>query len=67
MHNSLKRMWALLGVGQDVRRFTELAETTRQACPLLVPWMTAHPLQVLGLEHRRNAIEEEATTTAYNG
>jgi len=48
--DSYEELWALLGVGKDVRRFTELAEATREACPLLVRWMTAHPMQVLGLE-----------------
>jgi hypothetical protein len=48
--DSYEELWSLLGVSRDVRRFTELAEATREECPQLVPWMTAHPMQVLGLE-----------------
>ena len=48
--DSYEELWALLGVMKDVRRFTELAETTGAECPQLAGWMTAHPMQVLGLE-----------------
>lgn len=48
--DSYEELWALLDVTKDVRRFTELAQTTRGDCPHLVPWLTAHPMQVLGLE-----------------
>ena len=48
--DSYEELWALLGVMKDVRRFTELAEATREDCPRLAGWMTARPLQVLGLE-----------------
>ena len=43
------QLWDLLGVSRDVRRFAELADATRAACPRLGPWMTAHPMRVLGL------------------
>ena len=48
--DSYEELWALLGVSREVRRFTELAETTGAECPQLVGWMTAHPMQVLRLE-----------------
>jgi len=47
--DSFGQLWALLGVGRDVRRFAELAGATAASCPRLVPWMTAHPMRVLGL------------------
>jgi hypothetical protein len=47
--DSFGRLWELLGVGRDVQKFAELAEATRASCPRLVPWMTAHPMRVLGL------------------
>jgi hypothetical protein len=47
--DSFGQLWALLGVGRDVRRFAELADATGASCPRLVPWMTAHPMRVLGL------------------
>jgi hypothetical protein len=48
--DSYEELWALLGVGKDVRRFTELAETTKQDCPRLIPWMNSHPMRVLALQ-----------------
>ncbi len=47
--DSFGQLWALLGVGGDVRRFAGLADATRASCPRLVPWMTAHPMRVLAL------------------
>jgi hypothetical protein len=47
--DSYDQLWDLLGVSRDVRRFTALADATRVSCPRLVPWMTAHPMRVLGL------------------
>ncbi len=47
--DSFSQLWELLGVSRDVRRFSELADATRASCPRLVPWMTAHPMRVLGL------------------
>ena len=47
--DSFGQLWELLGVSRDVRRFAELADATRAACPRLGPWMTAHPMRVLGL------------------
>jgi hypothetical protein len=41
--------WALLGVLGEVRRFTEMAEATRESCPRLVPWVTRHPMKALQL------------------
>ncbi len=39
--------WALLNVGREVSRLTELAETVRGT--RLSPWMTSHPLRALRL------------------
>ena len=39
--------WALLGVGPDVRRLTELVEAARGT--RLVPWLTGHPMRALRL------------------
>ena len=41
--------WGLLGVLTEVRRFTELAEATRESCPRLVPWVSRHPMKALQL------------------
>ncbi len=48
--DSYEELWALLGVGQDVRRFAELAEATNEDCPRLIPWMNSHPMRVLALQ-----------------
>jgi hypothetical protein len=42
--------WELLGVRGDVRRFTALAELTRQSCPRLMVWVRRRPVKLLGLE-----------------
>ena len=39
--------WALLKVGPDVRRLTELIATARGT--RLIPWLTGHPLRALRL------------------
>jgi hypothetical protein len=43
------QLWALLGVGPDVRRFTEMISTTRDDCPRIVPWVISHPMKALEL------------------
>jgi hypothetical protein len=48
--DSYDQLWALLGVHREVERFTELAEATSRRCRRLLPWLTAHPMQALGLE-----------------
>ena len=40
-------LWAVLGVGAQVRSFDELASLTATSVPALVPWVSAHPLRVL--------------------
>jgi hypothetical protein len=44
-----EQAWALLGTAAEVRRLTELKEQTKAACPLLVPWLTSHPVRALAL------------------
>ena len=39
------RRGELLGVLAEVRRFTELAEATRESCPRLVPWLGRRPMK----------------------
>ena len=47
--DSYDEAWRLLGVLAEVRRFTELAEATRESCPRLVPWVGRHPMKALQL------------------
>ena len=47
--DSYEAAWGLLGVLPEVRRFTELAEATRDSCPRLVPWLGRHPIKALQL------------------
>lgn len=42
--------WALLGVGAEVGRFTDLAEQTLAACPRVHGWLTRHPMKALRLQ-----------------
>ena len=44
-----EQAWALLGAAAEIRRLAALTEQTRAACPRLVPWLTSHPVRVLGL------------------
>lgn len=48
--DSYGQLWTLLGVKPAVRRFTELADATREQCPRILPWLVAHPMRVLRLE-----------------
>ncbi|HEY5986633.1 MAG TPA: Wadjet anti-phage system protein JetD domain-containing protein, partial [Streptosporangiaceae bacterium] len=47
--DSYDQLWALLGVSEEVRRFTELVGLTEERAPRLVPWLIAHPMRTLGL------------------
>jgi hypothetical protein len=44
-----EQAWALLGAVGEIRRLAELTEQTKDACPRLVPWLTAHPVKALAL------------------
>ena len=44
--------WELLGVRNDVGRFSSLAQATAESCPRLVPWVTRRPMQLLRLADR---------------
>ena len=44
-----EQAWALLGTAGEVRRLAELTKQTKDACPRLVPWLTAHPVRALAL------------------
>lgn len=48
--DSYEQLWAVLKVASQVRRFNELADLAGRQCPLIVPWMIAHPMRVLALE-----------------
>ncbi|MEV0294900.1 Wadjet anti-phage system protein JetD domain-containing protein [Nocardia sp. NPDC050710] len=43
------QLWALLGVGRSVRRFTELLDDTCVVTPALAEWMLEKPHEVLAL------------------
>ncbi len=44
--------WTLLGVGAEIGRFADLAEHTRASCPLVLGWLTRHPMKALSLYDR---------------
>ncbi|WP_413751877.1 DUF2220 family protein [Streptomyces sp. R-74717] len=43
-------LWRLLGVTPTVARYQTLLTSTRESLPALIPWMIAHPMQVLQRE-----------------
>ena len=45
-----QQLWQCLGVGHQVRRFTDVLEQAKTSTPRLVDWMLAHPMRVLALE-----------------
>lgn len=45
-----EQAWELLGVRNQVLRFTALAELTAGTCPDLLPWVSRRPLKTLELE-----------------
>lgn len=47
--DSLDEALDWLGVGKQVKRFSELAEQTRQACPSLLGWVERYPQRALQL------------------
>jgi hypothetical protein len=47
------QLWALLGVGADVRRFTGMLARTGKVAPAIAEWMVGHPLTVLAIDEAR--------------
>jgi hypothetical protein len=48
--DSYQQLWQYLGVGQQVRRFTDVLEKARISTPRLTDWMLTHPMRVLAME-----------------
>lgn len=47
--DSYEDLWRLLGVGDEVARFTQMLAFTRAEAPRLADWLTHHPMKALTL------------------